>query len=90
MDNVRCPWCGMPMTLCVDAYSDGTVTGTYYECVVCKADSPYIEDADDIKAAARAAAMQMWQEPNRVLTLDEILALDPDGATCVESRIHRR
>lgn len=34
--NERCPWCGMPMTLCVDAYSDGTVTGAYYKCVVCK------------------------------------------------------
>jgi hypothetical protein len=40
--------------------------------VVCKADAPYIEDADDIKDAAYAAAMTRWVEANRVLTLEEV------------------
>lgn len=69
MDKVLCPYCGALMTLCVDSYSDGTVTGAYYECIDCKADSPYIEDAEDIKGAALAAAMQRYQPENRVLTL---------------------
>jgi hypothetical protein len=89
MNKVCCPYCGGIMTLAVDSYSDGTVAGAYYECLDCKAGSPYIEDAgdaEDIKEAAHAAAMQRWREPNRVLTLEEILALDPNGATCVESR----
>lgn len=60
---VRCPFCGAVMTLCVDAYSDGTITGAYYECVTCKADSPYIEDADDIKQAAYDAAVARYVEP---------------------------
>ena len=61
-DKVLCPWCGGLMTLNVNAYSDGTVTGAWYECLVCKAESPYIEDdaADDIKAAALSAALQRY------------------------------
>ena len=64
-DKVLCPWCGGLMTLNVNAYSDGTVTGAWYECLVCKAESPYIEDdaADDIKAAALSAALQRYVEP---------------------------
>lgn len=65
MDKVRCPYCGGVMTLCVDAYSDGTVAGAYYECIDCKAGSPYIEDAgdaEDIKDAAVAAAMQRYTD----------------------------
>lgn len=74
MDKVLCPWCGGLMTLNVNAYSDGTVTGAWYECLVCKAESPYIEDdaADDIKAAALSAALRRYVEPNRVLTLEEL------------------
>lgn len=62
MDKARCPYCGAIMTLCVDAYSDGTITGAYYECVDCKSNSPYIEDADDFKAAAHSAAMRRWEK----------------------------
>lgn len=62
MDKVRCPYCGGIMALCLDSYSDGTVAGAYCECIDCKAGSPYIEDADDIKAAAYAAAMQRWMD----------------------------
>ena len=61
------------MILCVDAYSDGTIAGAYYECVSCKSDSPYIEDADDIKSEAHAAALRRWVEPNMVLTWDEFV-----------------
>ena len=72
MDKVRCPYCGTEMVLWVDSYSDGTVGGALYTCPDCKSDSPYIEDAEDVEAAARAAAMQRWQEPNRVLTLEDV------------------
>lgn len=72
MDKPKCPYCGEIMTLCVDAYSDGTITGAYYECIDCKSNSPYIEDADDFQAAALAAATLRWVEPNRVLTLEEV------------------
>ena len=63
--NPKCPYCGGVMTLCVNAYSDGTVNGAWYECVACKGESPYIEDnvADDIRAAAYEAAMKRYVEP---------------------------
>lgn len=69
---MKCPYCGAIMTLCVDAYSDGTITGAYYDCIDCKSNSPYIEDADDFQAAALAAATQRWVEPLKPLTLEQV------------------
>ena len=76
-----CPWCGNPMTLGVDAHFDGTVTGAFYECISCKADSPYIDDAgsaDDIKQAAYLAATATL--PNLPLTRKQIMEKEPDDA----------
>ena len=80
MDKVWCPYCGAEMVL-RDWHDVFFGKGNFFECV-CGAKTPIKASPD----AAHAAAMQRWQEPNRVLTLEEILALDPDGATCVESR----
>ena len=85
MTNPKCPYCGQPMTLCVDDYSDGTVSGAYYECCLgCKATSPYFHDSDagDPKAAALAAAMQRYVEPSKLLTLAELGALDGTPVWC--------
>ena len=78
--NPKCPYCpdGVEMTLRLTEYSDGTIAAAYYECPVCEADSPYIEDhiADDIRAAAYEAAMKRYVEPLRPMTFEEYAACD--------------
>lgn len=70
MDNntplPRCPYCGTPMVW------EEKIEGTYwYECYKCGATTP----TEGTEQAAYEAAMQRWQESNRVLTLDEIKEL---------------
>lgn len=62
----RCPYCGgeMKKRLLSDY---GLVC--FWICPKCSAMSPSANTAE----AAYAAAMQRWQEPNRVLTLEEII-----------------
>ena len=91
MDNPKCPYCGAEMLPDYPTHCTYTCNGKYharFECPKCRAQSP-LGWADTQALAvdtAHAAAMRRWQKPNRVLTLDEIIALDPDDATCVESR----
>lgn len=59
----RCPYCGHKMA---HQYVFGD---RFFYCPKCHAASP----DKDTKAEAYAAAMQRWQEPNRVLTLEEII-----------------
>jgi DNA-directed RNA polymerase subunit RPC12/RpoP len=85
MDKVRCPYCGNEMF-----YFERKTTGYgvmgYYLCRACEARAPRIDniriDAADMKDAAYAAAMQRWQEPNRVLTLDEVKELNGCPVWC--------
>lgn len=64
----RCPYCGGKMKKRV--LSDYK-TLCFWLCPKCSATSPSADTAED----AYAAAMQRWQEPNRVLTLDEVQCL---------------
>lgn len=62
----RCPYCGTPMV------GEEKIEGAYwYECYKCGATAP----TEETVQAAYTAAMQRWQEPNRVLTLGEVQAL---------------
>lgn len=87
-EKVLCPYCGTEMF-----YYERNVKGYrfmgYYFCRECRSRAPRIDnigiDACDMKDTAKAAALQRYVEPNRVLTVEECVALDPDGATCVES-----
>lgn len=83
MEKVRCPYCGTEMIFCkvYGDWNDPEPIEGFYECGDCGSRSPEAEPED-----AHAAARARWQEPNRVLTLEEVLALDLDGATCVEER----
>ena len=73
----RCPWCGAEMTL---EDNEDVLFGLFadeekmywYSCdaASCGIHSP----ARKTKAGAYKAAMARWQEPNRVLTLDEVTA----------------
>lgn len=72
MDKVTCPYCGAEMARSEifdgwDENADAPI-GSFYRCE-CGASSP--EAKPD---AAYAAAMQRWQEPNRVMTWDEVVA----------------
>ena len=58
----RCPYCGHKMGRYY-AYDD-----FFFRCPKCRAASP----DRDTEAEAYAAAMQRWQEPNRVLTMEEL------------------
>ena len=60
----RCPYCGGEM----DHTYGCTIEKHYYICSKCRAISP----AKSGEHEAYEAAMQRWQEPNRVLTLDEL------------------
>lgn len=62
---VVCPYCGHKM---VHQYVYGD---HFFRCPKCRAVAP----DKDTEAEAYAAAMQRWQEPNRMLTLDEIKGL---------------
>ena len=66
----RCPYCGTPMVW------EEKIEGTcWYECYKCGATAP----TEETVQAAYAAAMQRWQEPNRVLTLEEIISKVSDA-----------
>lgn len=61
----RCPYCGAPMV------GEEKIEGAYwYECYKCGATAP----TEETVQAAYTAAVQRWQEPNRVLTLKELNA----------------
>lgn len=59
----RCPYCGGEM----EKQDYGRVC--FWRCPKCRATPPSANTAED----AYAAAMQRWREPNRVLTLEEIV-----------------
>lgn len=76
----RCPYCGGEM------YEAGNSTYRWYMCPRCLSGSPrksineteYPTERLAVIAAlqkARKAAMNLWQEPNRVLTMGEVQAL---------------
>lgn len=75
---VHCPYCGAEMTL---EDNEDVLFGIFldeekmywYQCnaLSCGIHSP----ANHTKAGAYRAAMTRWQEPNRVLTLDEVLEI---------------
>lgn len=58
----RCPYCGHKMGRYY-AYDD-----FFFRCPKCRVASP----DRDTEAEAYAAAMQRWQEPNRVLAMEEV------------------
>ena len=84
MDKVtpKCPYCGTGMEISKYDVQEGGVIGYQYFCEMCDGTSPIMETKD----AAYAAAMRRYQPENRVLTLLEVLTLDPDGATCIEDK----
>lgn len=59
----RCPYCGEHMGL-----ECNTKNAYWYECYKCGATTPQ----EEAEQAAYEAAMNRWQEPNRVLTRDEL------------------
>lgn len=59
---VVCPYCGHKM---VHQYVCGD---HFFSCPKCRAVAP----EKDTEAEAYAAAMQRWQKPNRVLTMEEV------------------
>lgn len=70
----RCPYCGTEMQCDSEEYITG---GGYavYGCPKCRAMSPIKEDGASFDKAisdAYVAATKHWQEPNRLLTLEEI------------------
>lgn len=86
----RCPYCGGEM------YEAGNSTYRWYMCPRCLSGSPrksinkteYPTERLAVIAAlqkARKAAMNRWREPNRVLTLEEIIdkVLDAVGGVPV-------
>ena len=67
----RCPYCGTPMV------GEERIEGAcWYECYKCGATAP----TEETEQAAYTAAMQRWQEPNRVLTLEEVREYCKQGA----------
>lgn len=83
----RCPYCGAEMRiekpLCVSKYEEIPLDAkagwcTQATCDECGAASPFIsgmETEKDAYEVTREKAMRRWQEPNRVLTLDEVLEI---------------
>lgn len=73
---VSCPYCGSKMLLKTGTFDflepNGICVRHWYECTneECESESPTGRTEED----AYEAAMVRWQEPNRVLTLDEITA----------------
>lgn len=67
----RCPYCGEHMCL---EYNSKSVY--WYECYKCGATTP----TEEAEQAAYEAAMNRWQEPNRVLTLEEVREYCKQGA----------
>lgn len=77
---VFCPYCGAKMLLKNEIFNlqatDGNRARYWYRCrnEGCECDSPTRETAEE----AYKAAMKRRQEPNRVLTLDEVLEIACD------------
>lgn len=83
----KCPYCGAKMKiekpLFVTKYDEiplGTNAGwcTQATCDECGAASPFVsgmETEKDAYEVVREKAMRRWQEPNRVLTLAEVLEI---------------
>lgn len=69
----RCPYCGGEM----DHTYGCTIEKHYYICSKCRAISP----AKGRELESYTAAMQRWQEPNRVLTLDEVRERYEEGTS---------
>lgn len=73
---VFCPYCGTKMLLKNEIFNlqatDGNRARYWYRCrnEGCECDSPTRETAEE----AYKAAVTRWQEPNRVLTLEEVMA----------------
>lgn len=72
-----CPYCGAEMI--PQRESTGMTRGIdFMQCSKCAARSPEIRTLNGVwdgkQDAALAAAMQRYAEPNRVLTLDEVVA----------------
>lgn len=73
----RCPYCGAEMRLTDNEDMlfgfDGEEKLYWYQCITpsCMVYSP----ARRTETAAYKAAMARWQEPNRVLTLEEVLEI---------------
>lgn len=70
----RCPYCGSKMNENLLSYSNG---GGWcnFECPNCGATSPKKENSESCNKAELAAyfaAKKRYEEPNRVLTLDEL------------------
>ena len=65
----RCPYCGHKM---VHQYVYGD---HFFRCPKCRAVAP----DKDTEAEAYTAAMQRWQEPNRVLSLSELEAMTKEA-----------
>ena len=64
--NPSCPYCGSEM----DHWYSLAIGRQHYVCSECYASSP--AKGDELEAYT--AAMQRWQEPNRVLTMEEVEA----------------
>lgn len=69
--NPSCPYCGSEM----DHWYSLAIGRQHYVCPECYASSP--AKGDELEAYT--AAMQRWQEPNRVLTLEEIISKVSDA-----------
>lgn len=79
---VFCPYCGAKMLLKNEIFSlqatDGNRARYWYRCrnEGCECDSPTRETAEE----AYKAAVKRYEEPNRVLTLKEVMAdVDADA-----------
>lgn len=67
----RCPYCGTPMV------GEERIERAYwYKCYKCGATAP----TEETVQTAYISAMQRWQEPNRVLTLEEVREHCKQGA----------
>lgn len=79
MDKPKCPYCGAEMR-----YYERRIKGYeymgYYFCRKCESRAPRVNnfgiDAADMKEVAEALAAQRYQEPNRVLTLNELAEME--------------
>lgn len=82
----RCPYCGEEMR------ESGSISHRWYICPYCLSAGPRkIIDVTgypneelavvDATQKAREAAMKHWQEPNRVLTLDEVRERYEEGTS---------
>ena len=73
----RCPYCGEHMGL-----ECNTKNMYWYECYKCGATTPQ----EGAEQAAYEAAMNRWQEPNRVLTLESVHITSEEMIICWKRR----